>query len=111
MEKEIFNIFINEKDAIVEGSDYLRILGYSQLFMCFEILFIGVFSGYGQTRFPAIISIVITGLRIPIALILSKTALGVDGIWIAISATSIIKGILIPLAFLIYQNKIISKQV
>lgn len=109
--KEIFHIFINESDTIIEGSDYLRILGYSQLFMCFEILFIGVFSGYGQTRFPAIISIVITGLRIPIALILSKTALGVDGIWIAISGTSIVKGILIPLAFLIYQNKIISKQV
>lgn len=108
---EIFNIFINEKETIIEGATYLRILGYSQLFMCFEILFIGVFSGYGQTRFPAIISIVLTGLRIPIAIMLSQTALGVDGIWIALSATSIAKGILIPLAFLIYQNRIISKQI
>ena len=33
----IFRAFINEQDAIIKGIDYLRILGYSQLFMCIEI--------------------------------------------------------------------------
>lgn len=105
---DIYRIFINEQDSIISGASYLRIIGYSQLFMCFEILFIGVFSGYGQTRLPALISIIFTGLRIPIAMILSETSLGIDGVWLAISLTSIAKGIIIPSTFFIYQRKFAS---
>lgn len=106
----IFKIFIDEAESIKSGANYLKILGYSQLFMCFEILFIGAFSGYGQTRFPAFISIVLTGLRVPTALLLSKTSLGIDGIWLTISGTTIAKGILIPSVFFIYNKKVIKKQ-
>ena len=45
------------------------------------------------------ISIVFTGSRIPIAMVLTKTMLGLDGVWWAITLTSVIKGIVFTLAF------------
>ena len=98
--KSIFAIFIPEKEAIEMGAVYLRILGYSQLFMCIEITTTGVFNGLGKTMIPSIISIIFTGLRIPMALILSMPSiLGLNGVWWSISISSFIKGILLVLLF------------
>lgn len=105
--KEIFSIFINEGEAIEKGSNYLRILGYSQLFMCIEIIICGIFKGIGRTYMPSIISIVFTGLRIPMAYILSRpNILGLDGVWWSITISSIFKGILLLTLFsLLYKTK------
>lgn len=102
--ENIFSIFLKDLPSIEGGISYLRILGFSQIFMCFEILFVGVFNGHGETRIPALMSILMTGSRIPIALLLSQTPLGVDGVWWAISGTSIVKGISIPLVFVLYRK-------
>ena len=77
----IFKVFIKEAFATQSGINYLKILGYSQIFMCIEIITIGMFNGFGETRIPSIISIVFTGARIPMALFLSSTSLGVNGVW------------------------------
>jgi len=106
--REIFMIFIDEAQTISSGSTYLKILSFSQIFMCFEILFIGIFSGYGQTKTPAIISIIGTGMRIPLSLLLSRTMLGVNGIWASLTITSVLKGILIPAIFYMYQKNDLS---
>lgn len=100
--KYIFGFFIPEKEAIDYGIVYLRILGYSQLFMCIEITTAGAFNGLGKTLFPSIISIIFTGLRVPAAKILSsKELLGLNGIWWSISMSSVLKGILLTSVFLI----------
>ena len=100
--KSIFSIFIPEAEAISAGATYLKILGYSQLFMCIEITTAGAFSGLGNTVTPSWVSIIWTGLRIPIAIFLSGIAtLGIDGVWWSISGTSIIKGILLLVLFII----------
>ena len=92
----IFSIFIHEPDAILLGKDYLRILGYSQLFMCIEITTAGVFNGMGRTTIPAAISIILTGLRVPSSMILSSSKLlGLNGVWWSISMSSVLKGIVI----------------
>ncbi|MEN8076616.1 MATE family efflux transporter [Clostridioides difficile] len=96
----IFSVFINEPEAIAQGIDYLRILGYSQLFMCLEITTSGAFYGVGRTITPSIIGIIFTGLRVPIAMILFKPELlGINGVWWSISGSSIIKGILLVILF------------
>lgn len=96
----IFSIFINEPEAIIQGGDYLRILGYSQLFMCLEITTAGAFYGVGKTIAPSIIGIIFTGLRVPFAMILFKPEfLGINGVWWSISGSSIIKGILLVTLF------------
>ena len=92
----IFRAFINEQEAILKGTDYLKILGYSQLFMCFEIIVAGIFKGLGRTYIPSIIIALLTGLRIPLAIFISKPEiLGLNGIWWSITLSSIAKGILL----------------
>ena len=101
----IFSIFINEPDVIPLGVDYLRILGYSLLFMCIEILTSGAFSAYGKTLPPSIVSIIFTGMRIPMAILLGKTSLGLNGVWWSISLSSVFKGVILVTLFILFMRK------
>ena len=101
----IFRIFITEPEILPMGIDYLVILGVSQLFMSVEITTAGAFSGYGKTLTPSVNSIVFTALRIPLALLLIRTDLGLNGIWWSITISSIIKGIVIFTLFFIFLRK------
>lgn len=107
--REIFSIFINEKEALDLGADYMRILGLSQVFMCVELLTVGAFNGVGRTYIPPVISIIFTALRIPMAIIMSKESLfGLSGIWMSISVSSFIKGVLLLSGFIIFLRKTFS---
>ena len=107
----IFSIFIDEKEAILQGIDYLRILGYSQLFMCIEITTSGAFYGVGKTITPSIVGIIFTGLRVPIAMLLFRPEiLGINGVWWSISGSSIVKGILLFVLFFFMVIKPLKKQ-
>jgi putative MATE family efflux protein len=103
--KEIMSVFIPEKEAIMMGSDYLIILGYSQMFMCVEIMTQGAFAGIGRTKPLAIVSVFFNALRLPLATVLTMTALGLNGVWWSISITSILKGIMLLIWFLIVLKK------
>lgn len=105
----IFQIFISEKDVIPLGVDYLRILGVSQLFMCIELTLAGALNGLGKTFIPSFVSISLTALRIPMIILLSATFLGLNGIWWSISITSILKGIVISICFIIVIKKFKNK--
>ncbi|MBC5629560.1 MATE family efflux transporter [Clostridium sp. NSJ-6] len=109
--KQIFSIFIQEQEAIIQGAEYLRILGYSQLFMCIEITTAGAFFGVGKTIPPSVVGIVFTGMRIPLALYLSQAnLLGINGVWWAISLTSIIKGLILVTIFIFMVLKPIKQK-
>ena len=90
----IFQVFIQEAEVLPMGVDYLRILGVSQLFMCMEITTAGAFSGLGKTLPPSIVRITLTGARIPMAILLGRW-LGLNGVWWAITISSIGKGIVL----------------
>ncbi len=101
----IFRAFIDEHDAIIKGVDYLKILGYSQLFMCVEITIMGVLKGLGRTYIPSFLSIILNLARIPMAILLSKPEiLGLNGIWWSITISSIFKGIILFVIFVILYN-------
>lgn len=102
---QIFAIFVPEREAYEAGGLALRIDGYSQLFMMLEITLQGVFYGIGRTMPPAIISISCNYLRIPMALLFVSFGWGLAGIWWCISITSIMKGIIIFVWFLIIKKK------
>lgn len=108
--KQIFGLFIHEADVIPMGVRYLVILGVSQMFMCVELTTVGALSGLGKTLLSSVISIVFTSARIPLAMFLGSTALGLDGIWWAFSISSIIKGILFFLCFIIVSRKLVEGQ-
>ena len=102
----VFSLFIPDKQVIPYGRDYLRILGYSQLFMCLEITTSGAFNGLGKTIPPAIIGIIFTGARVPAAIYLSQPhRLGLNGVWWSISISSIFKGVVLTTIFIVYLKK------
>jgi putative MATE family efflux protein len=104
----IFSVIVPEREAYVSGGIYLRIDGYAMLFMMLEITMQGLFYGTGRTLPPAIISIGFNLSRIPLAVILCSTTLGVTGIWWAIALTSTAKGITSFIWFRLLRKKIMN---
>jgi putative MATE family efflux protein len=87
----LFDIFLNETFVIELGEKYLKVLALSQLGMMFETICSGTFYGLGKTYIPSAISIIGNALRVPLLLIMTP-AMGVYGIWWAITLSSIFKG-------------------
>ena len=100
----IADIFFHEPKAIETAVGYLVIIGFSEAFMCVELTTVGALSGLGRTRLCSIISITFTSARIPLAIILGGI-IGLSGIWWALSATSIVKGIIFTCTFLWITRK------
>lgn len=101
----VFSIFIREPDVIAGGANYLRIVGLSQLFMCYELATTGAFNGIGQTKLPAAVGLILTVARIP-ACYLLMPYLGLNGVWWAISISSILKGIVLNILFISKLKKL-----
>lgn len=102
--QEIFRIFIQDEAIIQGGIQYMQAIGFSQLFMCIELLTVGAFNGVGKTYIPPISSIILTLARIPLALMLSSR-MGVLGVWWSISISSMLKGSLLFVWFHKYIRK------
>ena len=103
--ENLFRLFIpKDTDAIVAGIDYLKILAFSQYFMALEIGTTGMLNGLGLTRYPAINAMVLNVSRIPMAL-LFMPIFQVNGIWIAMSLSSVLKGIFLTLIYYYLRKK------
>ncbi len=100
----IFRLFLNDAKVLPIGVGYLTIIGYSQIFMICEITTAGAFSGLGNSFPPSFVSIVFTLARIPFIFVLTDF-FGLDGIWWAISFSSILKGIVSFAWFERYKKK------
>jgi len=93
---KIFGVIIPETAAAMAGGDYLFAMAFCQIFMMLELTTQGMFNGMGRTLPPAIVSIVFNLARIPMALLFASW-MGITGVWWAISVSSIIKGVILPL--------------
>ena len=94
---QIFSLFFRQSSLIALGRQYLFILAFSQLSMNMEAVASSAFKGTGRTIPPSLVSIVCNILRPPSALILSRTSLGLSGIWLAITITTVMRGLWICL--------------
>lgn len=103
---EIFSIVVPEKEAYMAGGLFLRIDGYSMMFLMLEITMQGLFYGIGRTVPPAVTSIVFNTLRLPLAMLLGAIGLGIEGVWWAICISSILKGIVSFIWFRTLSKKI-----
>mgnify|MGYP005769990995 FL=1 len=101
----LFQIFIRETDVLDMGVSYLRILGVCQLCVCMEGCSTGAFNGLAETRIPSAVSIVFNLARIPMAILLPMTPLGLDGIWWALTISAILKGVVLTAWYLLYVHK------
>jgi len=104
---DILSLIVPEREAYISGGLFLRIDGYSMIFMMIEITMQGLFYGTGRTIPPAIISITFNTIRIPLAILLASSGMGIVGVWWAISISSILKGIVSFIWFRILQKRIL----
>lgn len=96
----IARIFFHEEPVIEVMIGYLLVVGLSEAFMCVELMAMGAISGMGSTKICSLIGAVLTALRIPVALLLTRTSLGLHGVWWALTVTSMLKGIVLHMTFL-----------
>lgn len=99
-------IFFHEEEAIRISVNYFMVIGVGEAFMCIELMTVGALSGLGRTKLCSIISILLTSARIPLAVLLSGTALKSDGIWWALTLSSMAKGIVFTFAFHMVTKKV-----
>ncbi len=87
--------FVSDVATVEIGANYLRIVGLSQIMMCFDLISSGVLNGMGKTKLPASTNILMILIRIPLALWLSQPQnFGVNGIWMAILISSTFRGLI-----------------
>lgn len=103
--RPIARLFFYEPEVIEVAAGYLIIIGFSEIFMSVELMTVGALSGLGKTTLCSVISILCTGARIPLALTLSRTGLGLSGIWWALTLTSVAKGIIFYFTFQYVQKE------
>ena len=96
----IVRIFTSDPDALAASALFLRIVAISQIFMGWELVYSHAFTGAGDTLPPMYVSVVTSILRVPLAWWLAfRTDLGPLGIWWTISATGILRGVLLTAWF------------
>ncbi len=90
----LVGLLTDDQLLISHGADYLFIIGLLEVFMAWEMVIGGVFTGLGITYPTLFITLPFTVGRIPMAWFLAYYLnMGVSGIWWAISLSSLAKGI------------------
>jgi len=88
-----FRILLPAPNLFSLGRSYLFIFAFCQLPMNLEAVGSGAFKGTGRTIPPSLVSMVSNIAKPILALILSGTSLGINGVWIGVSITAFIRGI------------------
>ena len=99
-------VFVTDPVLIEAGASYIFIIGIFEIFMTFENVLTGVFTGLGKT-FPVMcLTTPITIGRIPLAWYMAfKLNMGIEGVWWAISITTMLKGLGLMLLYKYYSKK------
>jgi putative MATE family efflux protein len=101
----LFSLFMPAPEMVALGIPYLKILSFAQLPMNLEAVGAGGFKGTGRTLQPSLASIITNITRPILAYALSRTSLGLYGVWIAISATAVVRCVWICSWYLLAQAK------
>jgi len=96
--REVAMFFINDADVINVSSIYNKIAAAVLIFSAAEVVLSGAFSGAGDSLPPAIVGLPMNALRIPLAFLFGMLW-GLNGIWIAICSTVVLKGVIITIWF------------
>lgn len=92
-------VFSPDPAVIAAGATYVLLVGMTQLFMAAEVVLMGAFAGAEWTGVPAAVEITFTAARIPLAWWLVQQGWGVEAVWAAIAATTVVKGTLLAILF------------
>jgi putative MATE family efflux protein len=102
----LMGLMTSDPYLISHGAEYLLIIGLLEVFMGWEMVLGGVFTGLGITYPTLFITIPFTVGRIPLAWFLAfYLDMGVNGIWWAISLSTFAKGFGLFLLFKFLKRK------
>src|SRR6266478_9559333 len=96
---QLVALFTRDRQVITDGVLYLRVIAFAQIGQSFELILEGALAGAGYTFWPQVASTTLTLLRVPLAAWWSG-AIGLLGIWLALSVTAIARGIVMVLFWL-----------
>ena len=103
----LFGVFMpDEPEVIAMGANYMRILAAAQILGCIEGITSGAFRGLGKTVPPSIVSITCNTVRMFAAFFLAQTAMGLDGIWWALTIGAMMRGAWILIWLRLYSRKL-----
>ena len=102
----LFSLFLRESPEILDmGATYLRILAACQLFMALEGACAGTFRGMGRTLPPSVCSIASNVMR-PLLCWLFAQWLGLNGLWLGVTVSAILRGLAMFIWFTLYMRKL-----
>jgi putative MATE family efflux protein len=101
----LFGIFINDPELVRVGTEYLKVLALCQIAGSVEAIAAGAFRGTGKTIPPSLSSVTCNALRVPLAFFLSRTSLGLSGVWIGVTLGAVARGVAIFIWYMIYARK------
>ncbi len=101
---------MTDRAGVVEaGALYLRVIGPSEVFLGFEVVILGALAGMGRTLPQVALAMPLTLARIPLAWLgLRYGPEGPLAVWIAISASTVLKGgLLLALALKVFGREVL----
>jgi putative MATE family efflux protein len=100
------SVFISDHEVVAAGVTYILLVGLSQVFMAAEVVLVGAFAGAQWTAVPAVLEIALTAARVPVAGWLVAQGWGVEAVWLAIAATTVVKGTVLALLFALRRPRL-----
>jgi putative MATE family efflux protein len=98
--KYVFLIFLPDTEIAELGRHYLWIVAAAQIPMNLEAVWSGTFKGKGNTIPPSVVSIATNIMKPVLGFILSRTSLGVYGVWAGVATGDALRGLCL---FIWYQ--------
>ncbi|MDR2135083.1 MAG: MATE family efflux transporter [Treponema sp.] len=107
----VFALFFPDRELLGLGTKYLHILAFCQLSMNVEAVGSGAFKGIGKTIPPSVVIIGTNVLKPLFAWALSRTSLGLYGVWIGVVISANLRGICMNLWYAAENRRRKSNQV
>lgn len=104
--RALYLLFLPDPESADMGTIYLQVLAACQVIACLEYNSAGVLRGIGKTIPPSFVSICGNILRIPIVYVLSRTSLGINGVWIGLTIGASIRSLWLVIWFIFIAKKL-----
>lgn len=93
-------LLTDDPKVIFHAAKYLRIIGYFEIFLGWEIVLEGAFNGLGNGKPFMLLRIPVMLSRYPIAyLFMNYFNMGLDGVWWAVSLSTLVSGVSLLIVF------------
>jgi len=89
--QQLASCFANDASVAAAAAQYLKVVAVVFPLAAAEVTFEGALAGAGDTLPTLLIGLALNGSRVGLAMFLSKSGLGVNGVWLAIAATTVLK--------------------